>query len=147
MFCRPLSLMQLFEAYNQRYDLEHFFCFGKKRLLLDRFQTPDTQHEERWRRLAHLVAYLQLWVTREEAGSLPCPWERFLSEMKDPLPSPALVQRDFGRIIRQLGSPAQAPKLRGNSRGRRKVTVFARRERSAVVYKGQTWPVSARLFS
>jgi hypothetical protein len=134
---RQLSLTQIFAAYNQRYDLEHFFRFGKQRLLLDRFQTPDTQHEERWWLLAHL-AYLQLWVAREEAGSLPRPWERSLPEMRDPLPSPALVQRDFGRIIRQFGTPAQLPKRRGNSHGRPKGTVFARRERSAVIYKGQT---------
>jgi hypothetical protein len=134
---RQLSLTQIFAAYNQRYDLEHFFRFGKQRLLLDHFQTPDTQHEERWWQLVHL-AYLQLWVAREEAGSLPRPWERSLPEMRDPLPSPALVQRDFGRIIRQFGTPAQAPKRRGNSRGRRKGTVLARRERPAVVYKGQT---------
>lgn len=135
--CRQLSLTQIFEAYNQRYDLEHFFRFGKQRLLLTSFQTPDTQQEECWWWLVHL-AYLQLWVARQEAVSLPRPWERSLPEMKDLLPSPAMVQRDFGRIIRQIGTPAQAPKRRGKSPGRRKGTVFAPRQRPAVVYKGPT---------
>jgi hypothetical protein len=134
---RQLSLAHVFAAYNQRYDVEHFFRFGKQRLLLASFQTPDTEHEEHWWLLVHL-AYLQLWVARKEAGSLPRPWERSLPEMKDQLPSPAMVQRDFGRIIRQIGTPAQAPKRRGNSPGRRKGTVLARRERPAVVYKGPT---------
>ena len=41
-----LSLLDIYEAYLQRYDLEHFFRFGKQKLLLDKFQTPDDQHEE-----------------------------------------------------------------------------------------------------
>ena len=134
---RQLSLKQVFAAYNQRYDVEHFFRFGKQRLLLASFQTPDTQHEEHGWLLVHL-AYLQLWVARKEALSLPRPWERSLPEMKDQPPSPAMVQRDFGRIIRQIGTPAQVPKRRGNSPGRPKGTVLARRERPAVVYKGHT---------
>jgi hypothetical protein len=134
---RQLSLTHVFEAYNQRYDVEHFFRFGKQRLLLASFLTPESQHEEHWWLLVHL-AYLQLWVARQVAVSLPRPWERSLPEMKDQLPSPAMVQRDFGRIIRQIGTPAQAPKRRGKSPGRRKGTVLAPRERPAVVYKGPT---------
>ena len=134
---RQLSLTHIFEAYNQRYDVEHFFRFGKQRLLLASFLTPESKHEEQWWLLVHL-AYLQLWVARKVAVSLPRPWERSLPEMKDQLPSPAMVQRDFGRIIRQIGTPAQAPKRRGNSPGRRKGTVLAPRERPAVVYKGPT---------
>jgi hypothetical protein len=45
---RQLSLVNIFEAYHQRYDLEHFFRFGKQKLLLNHFQTPETQHEENW---------------------------------------------------------------------------------------------------
>ena len=132
-----ISLPQVFAAYQQRFDVEHFFRFGKQRLLLTSFQTPDGEHEEHWWLLVHL-AYLQLWVARQVAGSLPRPWERFLPQMKDPSPSPAMVQRDLGRIIRQIGTPAQLPKRRGKSPGRRKGTVLARRQRLAVVYKGPT---------
>ncbi len=134
---RQLCLRQIFAAYNQRYDVEHFFRFGKQRLLLASFQTPDSEHEEYWWLLVHL-AYLQLWVARKVARSLPRPWERSLPEIKDQPPSPAMVQRDFGRIIRQMGTPAQPPKRRGYSPGRRKGTVFALRDRPAVVYKGPT---------
>jgi hypothetical protein len=42
-----LSLLNTCQAYLQRYDLEHFFCFGKQKLLLDKFQIPDDEHEER----------------------------------------------------------------------------------------------------
>lgn len=134
---RLLSLIDIFEAYQQRFDVEHFFRFGKQRLLLDAFQTPETAHEEAWWQLVHL-AYLQLWVVRGCAESLPRPWEHSLPAINTGIPSPALVQRDFGRIVRQLGTPAGAPKRRGNSPGRRKGAVSTRRECVPVVYKGKT---------
>jgi hypothetical protein len=134
---RQLSLANIFEAYNQRFDLEHFFRFGKQKLLLNHFQTPETQHEENWWQLAHLV-YLQLWVARTYASSSPRPWERSLPAMKDPLPSPASVQRDFERIIRPFGSPASSPKRRGYSPGRAIGSLYTRREPVPVVYKGKT---------
>jgi hypothetical protein len=52
-----LTLLDIFYAYQRRYDLEHFFRFGKQKLLLDRFQTPIVEHEESWWSLSHL-AYL-----------------------------------------------------------------------------------------
>jgi hypothetical protein len=132
-----LSLLEIYTAYNQRYDLEHFFRFGKQRLLLADFQTPDLQHEENWWQLAHL-AYLQLWVARTLAADQPRPWERSLPTAKTQSISPSRVQRDFKRIIRQIGTPASTPKRRGYSHGRRKGTILAHRPRLPVVFKGST---------
>ena len=42
-----LSLLNTCQAYLQLYDLESFFRFGKQKLLLDKFQIPDDEHEER----------------------------------------------------------------------------------------------------
>ena len=129
-----LSLSDSYHAYEQRYDLEHFFRFGKQRLLLTNFQTPETDREETWWRLVHL-AYAQLWMARHVARLLPRPWERNLPAMRERRISPTLVQRDFGRIIRQLGTPAKAPKPRGNSAGRPIGTKLAPRSRHRVVVK------------
>lgn len=157
---KELSLCEIWEAYRQRFDVEHFFRFGKQRLLMDTYQTPETAHEENWWTLVQ-VAYLQLWFAREEAMSLPRPWERYLPRFRSerkasassespstdtisdsvesvpenttatstPLPSehskpssvasPSDVQRDFGRILRQIGTPARPPKPRGKAHGRR----------------------------
>ncbi|MBK7920042.1 MAG: hypothetical protein IPJ94_28060 [Chloroflexi bacterium] len=54
-------------------------------------------------------AYLQFWVGRHLANSLPRPWERNLPEMKAAVISPTLAQRDWGRIIRQLGHLPNRP--------------------------------------
>ena len=133
---REISLLDLYHAYIQRYNLEHFFRFGKQKLLLDDFQTPDDKREEAWWQLVHL-AYLQLWVARHLVQSLPRPWERNLPAMKAAQISPSLAQRGFERIIRQFGTPAKAPKARGNSPGWTPGRKRKPRKRHKVVLKGQ----------
>lgn len=89
VFGRPLWLLvigkrrdeispeEAFDAYRARYDVEHFFRFGKQRLLLTAYQTPVVEHEENWWTLVQL-AYVQLWLARCLAQSMPRPWERYL---------------------------------------------------------------------
>lgn len=129
-----LSLLDIYTAYLKRYDLEHFFRFGKQKLLLDKFQTPDDQHEEHWWRLAAL-AYLQLWMAKDTARYLPRPWEQASAEPATHQLTPAMVLRDMSRIIRQIGTPALAPKRRGKSPGRRKGVKLTPRNRQPVVKK------------
>jgi hypothetical protein len=131
-----LSAQEIYKGYGQRYDLEHFFRFGKQKMLLDSFQTPEDVREETWWQLVHL-AYAQLWMARQVAFCLPKPWERNLPAMKNQLLSPTLVQRDFGRIIRQIGTPAQPPKPRFISSGRPKGMKLPPRPRQKVVVKSQ----------
>ena len=130
-----LTLLDIYQAYGQRFNLEHFFRFGKQKLCLVQFQTSEDQREENWWKLVQ-IAYAQLWLARHAANSLPRPWERNLPTMKTPQLSPTLVQRDFGRIIRQLGTPAKAPKPRGYSPGRKKGCKLTPRPRYQVVIKG-----------
>lgn len=132
-----LSLLDIYQAYLQRYDLEHFFRFGKQKLLLDKFQTPDAEHEERWWRLVAL-AYLQLWVAKDAVSHLPRPWEQYLPSIVNKQITPAMVLRDMSRIIRQIGTPAPAPKRRGNSPGRLKGVKLTPRKRQPVLKKGTT---------
>ena len=129
-----LSLLEVHQAYTQRYDLEHFFRFGKQRLLMATYQTPDVEHEENWCHLVQL-AYVQLWLARCLANTLPRSWERYLPKPKSAVTSPSMVQRDFGRIIQHFGTPAVAPKPRGKSPGRIKGTKLVPRERHPVVKK------------
>lgn len=132
-----LSLLDIYAAYLQRYDLEHFFRFGKQKLLLDKFQTPDKNHEENWWQLAAL-AYLQLWAAKDLVSQLPRPWERYLPSVVNQLITPAATQRDMNRIIQQIGTPALAPKPRGISPGRPKGTKRVPRKRHPVLKKGKT---------
>lgn len=134
-----VSLVEAWQAYGQRYDLEHFFRFGKQRLLLTAYQTPKVQHEENWWQMVQL-AYLQLWLARDLSQAMPRPWERYLPKPQIKVAAPTAVQRDFGRIIRQIGTPADAPKPRGKSPGRVHGQRPRQRDRQPVIKKGITNP-------
>jgi hypothetical protein len=82
------------------------------------------------------LAKVQLWLARDLAESLPRPWERYLPEMERETPGPSLVQRGFVRIIRQIGTPAQPPKPRGNSPSRAEGETQTPRKRHPVIKKG-----------
>ena len=45
---QEISVEEYFTHYQDRYDIEHFFRFGKNNLLMDQYQTPETKHEEAW---------------------------------------------------------------------------------------------------
>ena len=95
---REVGTVAAYEAYRQRYDMEHFFRLGKNKLLLDRLQTPEVAHEESWWELVCL-AYVQLVLAAPLSAVLPRPWEVHLPQWKERrLPGPAQVQRDFPRI-------------------------------------------------
>jgi hypothetical protein len=132
---REMTARQAWEAYRQRYDIEHFFRFGKQRLRLASYQTPGVEHEENGWPLASL-AYVQLGLAQPLAQVLPNPWERYAlpSPTASPL-SPALGQRDFERIIRPFGTPAQPPKSRGKSPGRRPGVCPGHRPTQPVIIK------------
>ncbi len=131
-----LALVDIWDAYRQRYDLEHFFRFGKQRLLLTACQTPDDRREENWWQIVQL-AYAQLWLAQPLATALPRPWERYLPPTAAGSASPAMVQRDFGRIIAAVGTPARAPKRRGNAPGRAKGVRPAKRTPQPVIKKAK----------
>ncbi len=130
-----LTAAESWQAYRQRYDLEHFLRFGKQKLLLNAFQTPELKHEENWVQLT-LLAHVQLWAARELAVNLPRSWERYLPSSKAGQVTPSVVQRDFYRIISQIGTPASSPKRRGKSPGRAQGDSQTRRPRHQVIKKG-----------
>lgn len=137
-----LSLEQIYLAYLARFDIEHFFRFGKQKLLLTRFQTPEVEREEKWWQLTH-IAFAQLWLACHLTVALPRPWERNLPLLKNRLISPTLAQRGFARIIRQLGTPAQAPKPRNISSRRALGVKLPKRPRQPVVVKRKLRPIAA----
>ena len=130
-----LTLLDSWLAYRQRYDLEHFLRFGKQKLLMTAFQTPEVEHEENWVQLT-LLAYVQLWVARSLAVNLPRPWERYLPNFQEGNVTPTVVQRDFARIISQIGTPAKSSKRRGFSSGRAVGQSQTPRLRHPVIKKG-----------
>ncbi len=137
---QEITLRDAYGAYRQRFDLEHFFRFGKHKLLMASYQTPDVEHEQNWWEIVGL-SYALLYVEAPLAHNIFQPWERYLSQAKEPksenLPSPSMVQRNLPLIIRQIGTPASFPKPRGKSPGRAKGYSPGKRERPPVIIKGK----------
>jgi len=131
-----ISIVDIYLAYAQRYDIEHYFRFGKQRLLMSSYQTPELDHEENWWHLT-LLAYCQLYLAAPLAHQLPRPWESKNISTSSSLLSPSVVQRDFTRIIHQIGTPAKAPKLRGISIGRKKGVTLLPRKPLPIVFKSK----------
>ncbi len=129
-----LSLIDCYDSYRQRYDMEHLFRFGKQKLLMTAYSTPDVNHEENWFKLT-LLAYVNLWSARNLAVVLPRPWEQYLKANESVKITPSLVQRDFSRIISQMGTSAKSPKRRGYSSGRIKGYKKVPRVRHQVIKK------------
>lgn len=133
-----LTLKDIFNIYRQRFDIEHFFRFGKNRLLMNKMQTPDINHEESWWQLV-MIAYVQLYLAREIAENTLNPWEKYLPAFRSTAQekAPTQVQKDFGRIIRGIGTPAKPLKPRKKSRGRQLGETQVKRYHYAVVVKKQ----------
>lgn len=137
-----LSLADIYHSYCQRFDIEHFFKFGKNRLLMDKLQTPKVENEEAFWQLS-LIAYTQLYLARHLAEYLPTPWGKYVDKFKSPASKigPAQVQNSFSRIIATIGTPTQAPKPRNKSSGRKKGEVQIKRPIQKVVIKSQNKPL------
>lgn len=133
-------LRAVVEAYLQRSHQEHGHRFLKRNLLATAYQTPEVEHEERWWHILMLAAF-QLWLARKISRPEHRPWERYASRRRSDLQegevlSPAQVQRVFGRIIGQMGSPARRLRPRGKPRGREKGKRLPARPRREILRKG-----------
>jgi len=136
-----LTLKQVYDSYVQRYDIEHCFRFGKQRLLLASAQTPDTRHEENLAWLA-MLGFAMLYHVRRLAAEVRYPWEKRKIIALTRTTSPSQVQRDYERIIREIGTPAPIPKHRGKSPGRQKGAIVPHRKEHVVIRKAR--PMAAR---
>ena len=133
---RRLSSREVYQSYLERFNLEHGIRFSKQHLLMTQLQTPDVATEENWVQFS-ILAYAQLWAARWLAQLLPMPWQRYLPTFKQVQNSPSMVQRDFSRIMREIGTAASSAKPRGNSPGRPRGFTLEPRPRRPVVKRGR----------
>jgi len=135
-----ISLEAVYTQYRSRYDTEHLFRFGKTKLLMDKFQTSEIEHEENWWKLCTL-AYIQLYLAKELAPRLPEPWERYLlcykaeSNQEKNLTSPSQTQRGFEKVLDHVGTPAIPCVARGKPHGRMAGETQPKKANSVVIFK------------
>jgi hypothetical protein len=135
-----ITLEEAASYYRSRYDIEHFFRFGKTKLLMTEYQTPETKHEEGWMLLV-MLAHQQLYLARHLARSTPEPWERYLPVFKnkhsDQASTPTMTQRGFGKLIKKIGTPAKTAIPRGKPIGRIAGTLQEKRQHYDIKFKGK----------
>ena len=111
---KNIDLEYIFLAYHLRFDIEHWFRFAKRHLLLDQFQSADIEHIENWL-LYPMLATHQLDCARHVVTECHRPWET--TRQDKPL-APAQIKRGMDQVLHAIGTPAAPPKPRGKGAGR-----------------------------
>lgn len=136
---KELSAEEIYWAYRQRFDVEHFFRFGKQRLLLDKFQTPDEEHLQNWLEIVSL-AYWLLWVARPQATDQCRKWQKYDKNFKkrckmDLGATPSQVQQQLDGIILSFEQSPFFPKGQKNGIGRKQGDQQAKRKKYPIKKK------------
>jgi hypothetical protein len=111
----PADPSVLWRWYLRRFTVEHAFRFFKQTLGWTTVRPRHPAAADRWTCLVAGACW-QLWLARPLLGDLRLPWEHPRPEH---LPTPGQAHRYFTRILVRVGTPARAPRPRGNSPGRR----------------------------
>lgn len=135
----PIPLQDVWPTYRRRYGQEHGFRFEKQDLLWlePHFRTPE--QFQRWTDIM-VAAQNQLVLVRPLTEACRYPWEA-----PGRAATPRQVRRAMGRILTQLGTPAQPPQPRGKSPGRKPGAKVTPAPRYPVIYKNTTKYRPARI--
>jgi hypothetical protein len=138
---KQLSLEQIFWAYHHRFDMEHFFRFGKQNLLLDKLQTPIEGNMENWLEVVSL-AYWMLWVAQTDSKHECHKWQKYDKNHKTRVQyglkaSPSEVQKEMGAIISRFEQTPFMPKPRNKGKGRKEGMKLSKRKKHPVIIKSK----------
>lgn len=139
---KELSLEQIFWAYRLRFDIEHFFRFGKQKLLLDKFETPIEGNIENWLEVVSL-AYWMLWVAQKDSKHECHKWQKYDKNHKKRvdhglMPTPSEVQKGLAAIILRFEQAPFLPKPRNKGNGRKEGMKLSKRAKYPIIIKGKT---------
>lgn len=104
-------LDQVWQLYCRRFGVDHWFRFAKQRLHWTLPNLSTAKQAERWSDLMPLLSW-QLWLARDLVADRPLPWQKSQTRL-----TPGRGAQSMAALFTQLGTPAQAPKRRGNSPG------------------------------
>jgi len=144
LLLKPLSLEEIWRAYQQRFGVDHWNRFVKQRLHWTLPQLSTDEACRRWSELMPLLTW-QLWLARSAVTDNPLPWQK--PQVNGSL-TPGRVADSFATILAVIGSPAPDPKPRGKSPGSTKGKKRTPRTRYPTVKKrvSRTKKASQRSF-
>ena len=131
------NMQQIFEGYALRFKIEHFFRFCKQHLLLGKYQTPDTETQNKWCQFSAL-AYLNLMSCSGLVnGSELYSWQKAMKQTTE-FGSPYQTKRAFSNIINKIGTPAQSCEYIAHGNGRKAGVKLSKRGKAEVIKKSKT---------
>lgn len=127
-------LAEVATLYTHRFGQEHGYRFDKQDLL---WAAPHVRTPEQMQRWTDLVAVVrnELVLARDLVAAEYRAWERRRQAV-----TPRQVRRAMGRLIRDVGTPAPPPQVRGKAPGRPHGAVVKRAERYGVIRKSPPKP-------
>ena len=105
------ALASVWQLYLRRFAIEHWYRFLKQRLHWCLPHLGSAGQTQAWSSLMPLMSW-QLWLARNDAPDQSLPWQKPLTKK-----TPGRVANAFATILVRIGSPANAPKPRGTSKG------------------------------
>ncbi len=119
-----INLREIYESFRNRFDIEFFFRFGKQKLLLNKFQTPDIKHEQNWFWIV-MLSYWLLYLSRNEGENIIRPWEKYNPKNKqkevpkNETKTPTQTQRAMQTIFSDFAKNNLIPKTHNIHSGRK----------------------------
>jgi hypothetical protein len=131
--------------YHIRFDAEHFFRFGKSKILLVDYQSSETLNEENWKQFC-IISYHQIYHARKLVNNIKKKWET-KKTTSDEVLSPSRVQRGMGELLKQLPAITEEVKPRGVPTGNQMGAKIIARPDCEVVKKSALKPTDTRVLS
>jgi hypothetical protein len=129
-----IEIKEVFVRYSKRFKIEHFFRFCKQHLLLGKYQTPDTETQNKWCTFSALAYLNLLSLSGMMSNELLHPWRKG-SALSESISSPYSVKRMASKIIDQIGTPATTCDYKSHGNGRALGTELPKRGKKAVIIK------------
>lgn len=134
-----LPLIDIYkEHYQHRYDIEPNNRFVKQQLHLDKFQTPIQGHFDLWLLIIQLAEWL-LFVASDEVSSNPKKWQKPVEKPKNKENRLTIAQTRKGcqALFLNFDQTPFLPKISNKGDGRKKGTVFPKKEHFKPVKKSK----------
>ena len=128
------------EQYRERYDVEPYYRFAQRSLLLDKLQTPEHDHLQQWIRIVQISTWL-LFVARNETEVDCQKWQRYLPKNQYATKNPdatltiAQTRKGLKNLFRTFDKTPFLPLKCKKGKGRQKGQTQPQRTKHSVLRK------------
>ncbi len=128
------------QQYRERYDVEPYYRFAQRSLLLDKLQTPEHDHLQQWLRIVQISTWL-LFVARNETEIDCQKWQRYLPKNQYAKENPeapltiAQTRKGIKNLFRTFDKTPFLPLKCKKGKGRKKGQTQPQRTRYLILRK------------